>query len=260
MTSKKLLDIFEGIQSGSLSIEDAIASYATAPFQDLGFAKLDHHRLFRSGASEVIFGEGKSAEQIVVLAEALLSKNQNVLVTRIADDHARAMTEVFEDATWNPTSRTLSICREPVSPSGRVGVLSAGTADGPVADEATHCASFWGMEVLRFSDVGVAGLHRLLAILEEIRTLPVLIVVAGMDGALPSVVAGLVDMPVIAVPTSVGYGACFSGIAPLLANLNACAEGVTVVNIDNGFGAARAAHRILSQLESTKPVPSEAAT
>ena len=247
MSSKKLSQLFEAVQNGALSVDEAIAAFATSPFEDLGFARLDHHRLYRSGASEVIFGEGKSGDQLIILAEALLAKKQNVLITRIGQEHAQCVRDVFDDAVWEPQSRVLSIRREEIESCGQVGILSAGTADAPVAEEAAHCASFWGVEPVRYRDVGVAGLHRLLADLEQIRALPVLIVIAGMDGALPSVVAGLVDAPVIAVPTSVGYGTAFSGIAPLLANLNACAAGVTVVNIDNGFGAARAAHRILSK-------------
>jgi NCAIR mutase (PurE)-related protein len=245
MKEANLIRLLERVQQGDLSVQDAIASFAILPFEDLGFAKLDHHRLFRSGASEVIFGEGKSGDQLLTLAEALLAQKQNVLCTRLAPEHAGILKEKFADAKWDQLSRTLSITREPVDPCGQIGILSAGTADDPVAEEAAQCAAFWGIEVSRYRDVGVAGLHRLLAVLEEIRSLRLLIVVAGMDGALPSVVAGLVDAPVIAVPTSVGYGTCLSGIAPLLANLNACAAGVTVVNIDNGFGAARAAHRIL---------------
>lgn len=248
MNDNLLFQLFEKLHQKEISAQEAMDAYSTAPFQDLGFAKLDHHRSIRSGSPEVIFGEGKSKEQVVILADSLLSNHQNVLVTRASAEQAEHVHTQFEDAQWDDVARVISICRHPVPTVGRVGILSAGTADAPVAQEAMRCASFWGLEVTQFSDVGVAGLHRLLNQLDDLRTLPVLIVVAGMDGALPSVVAGLLPAPVIAVPTSVGYGTAFSGVAPLLSNLNACAAGVTVVNIDNGFGAARAAHRILHQM------------
>jgi hypothetical protein len=217
------------------------------PFEDLGFAKLDHHRPLRNGAPEVVFGAGKTPDQIVEIARGLLRGGHEVLVTRLSADAGRAVTEALPELLYDETARTAASRQaEPErSLDGFVGVVAAGTSDLPVAEEAAQTLQFLGHPVRRIYDVGVAGIHRLFAHRDDLRAASVLIVVAGMEGALPSVVGGLVDAPVIAVPTSIGYGASFGGLAALLAMVNSCAAGVTVVNIDNGFGAAMAAHRIV---------------
>lgn len=235
--------LLERVARGELSAEAAVDELRALPFEDLGFAKLDHHRPLRSGLPEVVFGEGKTSEQLVAIAERLRAAGHGVLITRLSAEKAAAVTASVPGLTYAPEAR---VAVHPAARRGRKGrgvifVLAAGTSDLPVAEEAALTAEFLGNRVQRLYDVGVAGIHRLFAHLGRIRSAAVLIVVAGMEGALPSVVAGLVDRPVIAVPTSVGYGASFGGLAALLAMLNSCAAGVTVVNIDNGFGAAVAA-------------------
>jgi pyridinium-3,5-biscarboxylic acid mononucleotide synthase len=246
MTEKKIRAILDLVAAGGLSAERALARLKLLPFEDLGFARLDHHRGLRRGAPEVIFGEGKSADQLAAIGKRMVAAGVNLVITRLAPDKARLLKRKLRALDYRPDARIGMIIRErPDVPShGIVMVLSAGTSDIPVAEEAALCAELFGNPVERLYDVGVAGLHRLTAHAESIQRASVLIVVAGMEGALPSVVAGLVDKPVIAVPTSVGYGASFGGIAALLGMLNSCASGVTVVNIDNGFGAAFAATMI----------------
>lgn len=212
---------------------------------DLGFARLDLSRPRRTGMGETIYCPGKTAEQLVAILRAFAEADQAVLGTRCTPDQARAVTEAGLAADYDATGRTLILGSSAAPTLGRVIVLTGGTADLPVAEEAARTATFFGAEVTRCYDVGVAGLHRLLGRLDEVRAADVIIAVAGMEGALGSVVAGLVEAPVIAVPTSVGYGAAFEGLAPLLSMLNSCAEGLAVVNIDNGFGAAVMACRIL---------------
>jgi pyridinium-3,5-biscarboxylic acid mononucleotide synthase len=243
MTEKKIREILELVAAGNLSSDTALARLKHLPFEDLGFARLDHHRGLRRGAPEVIFGEGKSADQIAAIGKRMLAAGVNLLITRLAPEKARVLKRKLRALDYRPDARIGMIIRErpAVRSHGTVTVLSAGTSDIPVAEEAALCAELFGNRVERLHDVGVAGLHRLTANAELIQRASVLIVVAGMEGALPSVVAGLVDKPVIAVPTSVGYGASFGGVAALLGMLNSCAGGVTVVNIDNGFGAAFAA-------------------
>jgi hypothetical protein len=243
MTEKKIREILELVAAGSLSSNQALARLKHLPFEDLGFARLDHHRGLRRGAPEVIFGEGKSADQIAAIGKRMLAAGVNLLITRLAPEKARVLKRKLRALDYRPDAQIGMIIRErpDVRSHGSVMVLSAGTSDIPVAEEAALCAEMFGNPVERLYDVGVAGLHRLTANAELIQRASVLIVVAGMEGALPSVVAGLVDQPVIAVPTSVGYGASFGGVAALLGMLNSCAGGVTVVNIDNGFGAAFAA-------------------
>ncbi|MCR9279497.1 MAG: nickel pincer cofactor biosynthesis protein LarB [Pseudomonadaceae bacterium] len=212
---------------------------------DLGHSTLDLDRARRNGAGEVIYAEGKTPAQVAEIFTALAERADNVLATRASIDHADAVAGVVADVEYDPSARVL--VRKTVTrdlPAGTIAVVSAGTSDASVADEAAAVASFYDNRVLRISDVGVAGLHRLLARLPELQAANVLIVVAGMEGALPSVVGGLVDRPVIAVPTSVGYGAAFGGVAALLGMLNTCASGVSVVNIDNGFGAGYLASMI----------------
>jgi len=212
---------------------------------DLGFAKLDLDRLRRRGQPEVVYGAGKSAEQLAAIFRAMAKAGQNAFATRVCAEHAAAVQQVFPDAVYNSISRTLTRDVVPLPRRrGKVAVLCAGTSDMPVAEEAAVTAERMGANVVRLFDVGVAGLHRLLSRQDQFADARALVVVAGMEGALPSVVAGLVSKPIIAVPTSIGYGASFHGIAALLAMLNSCAAGVSVVNIDNGFGAGVAAAMI----------------
>ena len=213
---------------------------------DLGFARLDLSRPRRTGMGETVYCPGKTAGQLVAILRAFAEAGQAVLGTRCTPEQARAVAEAGLAADYDAVGRTLILGAPPPAPAiGRVIVLTGGTADVPVAEEAARTAAFFGAEVARCYDVGVAGLHRLLGRLDEVRAADVIIAVAGMEGALGSVVAGLVEAPVVAVPTSVGYGAAFDGLAPLLSMLNSCAEGLAVVNIDNGFGAAVMACRIL---------------
>ncbi len=243
MTTSYLKDILVRVKEGKLSITEALESLRALPFEDLGFAKVDHHRTLRKGFPEVIFGPGKEPAQIVAIAQKLQEKGQPVLVTRLEEEVADRLSRALPGLRYFRQAR-LALLGEVPAPSSGLGtilVLAAGTADLSVAEEAALTAEVMGNPVERLYDVGVAGLHRLLENWQKLYQASVLIVVAGMEGALPSVVGGLVDRPVIAVPTSVGYGASFGGLAALLAMLNSCAPGVTVVNIDNGFGAAVAA-------------------
>jgi len=246
MTPDNLKNLLESVKLGTLAVDEAVEHLRQLPFQDLGCAQVDHHRELRQGMPEVILGEGKSVEQIARIMSAMADKGTNVLVTRLAADKWRELTDSFPAANYHGDARCLTLEQRPVEDSGRgqILVLSAGTSDIPVAAEALVTAAFLGNRVEHIYDVGVAGIHRLLARRELLCAASVIIVVAGMEGALPSVVGGLVDKPVIAVPTSIGYGASFGGIAALLGMLNSCAAGVTVVNIDNGFGAACAASLI----------------
>jgi NCAIR mutase (PurE)-related protein len=243
MDIRKLL---EGVKAGLLSVEEAETRLKTTPFDDLGYAVVDHHRRIRNGCPEVIYCAGKSIAQIEGIIENMLSHDNNILATRVAEEAAQAVLSHYPEAEWNPSARTIVIRRQPVEKThgGKILVVTAGTSDIPVADEAVVTAEFLGNEVERLCDVGVAGLHRLLSKLDTIASANVIIVIAGMEGALASVVGGLTDKPVIAVPTSVGYGASFGGVSALLSMLNSCANGVAVVNIDNGFGAAYIASSI----------------
>jgi NCAIR mutase (PurE)-related protein len=243
MTPGRLRSIFERVASGELAPDAAVDAIRHLPFEDLGFAKVDHHRALRNGIPEVIYGPGKTPEQIVAIARALLAREQNVLVTRLEASAAAPVTAGLPMLTYDAHAR-VAWWRHPdtaVTGRGTIVVAAAGTADLPVAEEAAVTAELMGNAVERVYDVGVAGIHRLFAHHDRLRQASVLVVVAGMEGALPSVVGGLVDRPLIAVPTSVGYGASFGGLAALLAMLNSCAAGITVVNIDNGFGAGVAA-------------------
>lgn len=246
MDSNELKRLLEGVSQGQISVENTLERLKHLPFEDLGFANVDHHRGLRQGYPEVIFGQGKRVDQIERIMTALLDKGNNVLVTRLSDEKAVALCKEFPKACHHQDARCITIEQRPVDDKGRgtVLVISAGTSDIPVAAEAVVTARILGNRVEQLFDVGVSGIHRLLARRELLTTATVLVVVAGMEGALPSVVGGLVDRPVIAVPTSVGYGASFGGIAALLGMLNSCASGVTVVNIDNGFGAGYAASLI----------------
>lgn len=243
MQESQIRAILEQIASGRLSSTGGLEQLRHLPYEDIGIAQVDHHRGLRQGQPEIIFGQGKTVEQIRHIMQAMADRGSNVLVTRLDADKATELLTVFPAARFQAEARCLTLETVPVKQQGRgtILVISAGTSDIPVASEAVVTARFLGNLVEQLFDVGVAGIHRLLARVELIRSATVLIVVAGMEGALPSVVGGLVDRPVIAVPTSVGYGASFGGIAALLGMLNSCASGVTVVNIDNGFGAASAA-------------------
>jgi pyridinium-3,5-biscarboxylic acid mononucleotide synthase len=231
--------------AGKVPAEEVLQALQAAPFADLGFANLDTHRSLRKGFPEVVFGAGKTPAQLVKIATRLLASENQLLVTRATEAHFKAVNRKFKSAVHHELARCLTIVKQPLRKRpGTILVLSAGTSDLPVAEEAAVTADVMGNTVKRIYDVGVAGLHRLLARVDEIRKANVLIVVAGMEGALPSVVAGLVSRPVIAVPTSVGYGAAFGGLAALCGMLTSCGSGVTVVNIDNGFGAGYAASQI----------------
>ena len=249
MTRHELRDLLDRVQTGFVTPESAheriLQFLRQAPFEDLGFARVDHHRQLRQGFPEVIFGPGKTPAQVAAIAGRIVSAGHSLVVTRTDATAHAAVTEQIPDALFNPVARTITRAAGQTSPGkGTVLVAAAGTADLPVAEEAAVCAEIMGNQVDRLYDVGVAGLHRLLAEHHRLLTARVIIVVAGMEGALPSVVGGLVAVPVVAVPTSVGYGASFGGIAALLGMLNSCASGVSVVNIDNGFGAAAIASSI----------------
>jgi NCAIR mutase (PurE)-related protein len=246
MTRERVRSLLTQVADGSVSPELALDDLSKEPFESLEFATIDHHRALRQGYPEVIYGEGKTVEQIVAIAERIAERHGSFLATRLHDDAAAALGRRFHDAQLNALGRTAHLPGPQAPPSGRgtVMIVTAGTSDLPVAEEAVVTAGALGNRVARLTDVGVAGIHRLLARKDELFEAAVVIVIAGMDGALASVIGGLVRAPVIAVPTSVGYGAAFAGLAPLLAMLNSCAAGVTVVNIDNGFGAAMAASRI----------------
>ncbi|HEX3717971.1 MAG TPA: nickel pincer cofactor biosynthesis protein LarB [Verrucomicrobiae bacterium] len=245
MTTANAIELLEKFRAGKVSLTDALAAFQAPPVADLGFAQVDTHRALRKGFAEVIYCAGKTSAQIIKIAAKILEQEERLLLTRLAPDQAASVKKKFKAAQHHESARCITIEKRPLPKRpGTVAVLAAGTSDLPVAEEACVTADIMGNTVERIYDVGVAGLHRLLNKLEMIRRANVVIVVAGMEGALPSVVAGLVSQPVIAVPTSVGYGAHFAGLAPLLGMLNSCGSGVTVVNIDNGFGAGYAASQI----------------
>ncbi|WP_102346573.1 nickel pincer cofactor biosynthesis protein LarB [Bacillus sp. Marseille-P3661] len=232
--------LLQQVAEGRLSVEDAYEQIKG--YEDLGFAKLDYQRSERKGFPEVIYGEGKTSEQIIAIFKKLINKHENVLATRIDETKGKSVQSQLPEVGYDSISRTLQYRKnESYFTERTIGILCAGTSDLPVAEEAAQTALLMGNPVKRFYDIGVAGIHRLFAQLEEIKTCSVLIVIAGMEGALPSVVGGLVQQPIIAVPTSVGYGTNFQGVSALLSMLNSCSSGITVVNIDNGFGAAYSA-------------------
>ena len=242
MNQEHIRQLLEQVATGNLEPDKALEQLRDLPFENLGFAHIDHHRALRTGFPEVIFGQGKTREQVLSIAERITEHGSQMLATRLAEDAVQALVERFPQAEHDVLARTVLV-RAPQTPprTGLVAVISAGTSDLPVAREAVVTAQAMGAHVEEIYDVGVAGLHRLLAYREQLQKARVIVVVAGMEGALASVVGGLVDIPVVAVPTSVGYGASFQGVAALLAMLNSCASGVVVVNIDNGFGAGYAA-------------------
>jgi hypothetical protein len=250
MTSNKLLqELLDRVARGDVetgeALEHLVEAFRARPFEDLGFARVDHHRAIRQGFPEVVLGLGKTPAQIAAIAKRIVSRGSTLLVTRATREASDAVREVVPDATYHPEAGMITFRQQDVAPGkGTIVIASAGTSDQPVAEEAAITAELMGNAVERIYDVGVAGLHRLLGERHRLAAARAIVVVAGMEGALPSVVAGLVSVPVIAVPTSIGYGASFGGIAALLGMLNSCASGVSVVNIDNGFGAANIASLI----------------
>jgi hypothetical protein len=255
MHEQKIRSLMQQVQTGEIDIEKAISHFKNLPYEDIGYAMVDHHRHLRTGCPETIFSQGKTIAQILGIAEKMLDQELNIMATRA--DHAiyEALKTLGKPVEFYETARIVVVrIREMERTEGTILVLSAGTSDIPIAEEAAVTAETMGNSVQRLYDVGVAGIHRLLSQKEKIDGATVLIVVAGMDGALPSVVAGLTDKPVIAVPTSVGYGASFGGLAALLTMLNSCANGVTVVNIDNGYGAGYSAS-IINRLAERNRIP-----
>ena len=246
MNADRFRGLLERVRQGELDVDEALRSLRHMPFEDLGFARVDHHRALRQGIGEVIFGQGKTPRQVADIFTALMEQGEPVLATRVATEAATQVLDEHPDAVFHEAARCLTWSDGPVPIRGQgmVLVVSAGTSDMPVTEEAVVCARHLGNEVESLYDVGVAGLHRLFHAHDRLNEAEVLIVVAGMEGALASVIGGIVPHPVIAVPTSVGYGANLGGLAALLGMLNSCASGVTVVNVDNGFGAAAAATRI----------------
>lgn len=245
MTNVEAIQLLEKFRAGGVDRGTVLRAFQAAPIADLGFAQVDTHRALRKGFPEVIYGAGKTPEQVLKIASRLARHEAGVLITRITPQHARLLRRKLKHAVYHELARCVTIARRPgPKRPGSIAVICAGTSDLPVADEAAITAEIMGNRVERISDAGVAGLHRILSKLDALQRANVLVVVAGMEGALPSVVAGLVSKPVIAVPTSVGYGASFGGVAALLGMLNSCGSGVTVVNIDNGFGAGYAASQI----------------
>jgi pyridinium-3,5-biscarboxylic acid mononucleotide synthase len=254
---ERALALLRLVAAGEVPPERALASFAVEPVESLGFATVDHHRALRQGYPEVVFGAGKAPEQALEIAARLAARGDGFLVTRADQLQRLALAQRFPTAEVNEVAQTVYLAPDHTLPSaGRILVVTAGTSDASVAEEAVVTGRALGNTVDRVTDVGVAGLHRIVAHSDALTQADVIIVVAGMDGALPSVVGGLVAVPVIAVPTSVGYGASFGGVAALLAMLNSCASGVTVVNIDNGFGAAVAASRITHRHLQSSPSPS----
>lgn len=245
MNTESLKKLLENVKSGEVGIDSALAELKKLPFEDLGFAKVDHHRKIRNGYPEVIYCQGKTLEQIKAIVQRLMEHDNNIMATRAGREVFEAIGEITEDAVYYEQARIVVIQRREVAASEKViAVVTAGTSDIPVAEEAAVTAEVMGNKVDRIYDVGVAGIHRLLANTDALMKANVLVVVAGMEGALASVVGGMVDKPVIAVPTSVGYGANFGGLSALLTMLNSCASGIGVVNIDNGFGAGYLASMI----------------
>lgn len=246
MTGKSdIKRLLEQVRDGKISPDEAMQRLSDLPFKDLGHTKVDNHRELRTGYPEVVFCEGKTSEQVRNIMEYMFTQHVNILGTRADREIYEAVREVLPQAEYNELGRTITIRQAEIQPTKTtIAVLTAGTSDMPVAEEAAVTAELFGNRVERFFDVGVAGIHRLYNSLEQIKRARVIIVIAGMEGALPSIVGGLVDKPIIAVPTSIGYGASFNGLAALLGMLTSCASGVSVVNIDNGFGAAYMASMI----------------
>lgn len=250
MTENQILELLKNVKDGNLELGQAVDQLKQLPFEDLGYAKVDHHREIRTGYPEVIFCPGKTNDQIRGIVERLLAKGTNIMASRAEKSVYKAIKDLHPNMEYYPEARTIFIQQKEIAKSkSRILVVTGGTSDIPVAEEAVVTAEKLGCTVERLYDVGVAGIHRLLANLHRLDSVQVIIAVAGMEGALPSVLGGLTDKPVIAVPTSIGYGANFGGLAALLAMLNSCASGVSVVNIDNGFGAGFMASTIIRQID-----------
>lgn len=248
MDARRLRELLEAVRTGRILLDAAIDELKKLPFRDLGYARVDHHRALRQGIAEVILGEGKTAGQVIGIARQLIEAEQNVLITRLSSEKAEEVLNALPQLSYSALSRvaTFQPMPMPVREGPPVAVVTAGTSDIPVAEEALETLRMLGIGAVRVFDVGVAGIHRVIGELDLMASAPAVIVVAGMEGALPSVIGGLVSAPIIAVPTSVGYGAAMSGFTALFGMLTGCASGITVVNIDNGFGAAMAVARILS--------------
>jgi len=253
VTKKWLEQILKKVREGQISIDQAIDELSVLPYEDLNYVKIDHHRSLRTGFPEVIFGRGKTVDQIVTIAEKIASRSDKILITRVSSEVFSTIQKILPDAVYNPLAGTITVNRSKEKGLNEgIVVVTGGTADIPVAEEAAVTAELMGNRVEKLFDVGIAGLHRLLDKLERLREANVIIAVAGMEGALAGVISGLVRSPIIAVPTSTGYGASFNGLAPLLTMLNSCAPGVAVVNIDNGFGAGYLAGLINSKIQNNK--------
>ena len=248
MDIEQLRELLENVAGSSVSVDEALEQLKTLPYEDIGCANIDQHRNLRTGRAEVIFGQGKTPGQTARIAARMKETNSRILITRTDDETYQEVLKAVPEAVFDSCSRIITIGKMPAydEQKGIIAVVTAGTSDIPVAEEAAQTAEFFGNKVDRIYDVGVAGIHRLFGRLDRIQRAGVIIVIAGMDGALASVVGGLVSVPVIAVPTSIGYGASFGGLAALLSMLNSCANGIGVVNIDNGYGAACLADRIIS--------------
>jgi hypothetical protein len=245
MTPEKLRELLDQVRAGKLPVESALERMRHLPFEDIGFAKVDHHRALRHGMPEVIFAQGKTPQQVVAIAACLIKNSKNLLITRADRTMAALVKKQIRKTEYFPLSRAIRVWGDrTIRGKGKIAVVCAGTSDIPVAEEAQVTAEVMGNEVVAIHDIGVAGIHRLMSNRQRLVEARVVVVVAGMEGALPSVVGGLVSCPVIAVPTSVGYGASFNGLAALLAMLNSCSSNVTVENIDNGFGAGYVASLI----------------
>ncbi len=255
MDAARLRELLEAVKGGSLEIESALGKLATLPFSDLGYARIDHHRALRHGIAEVVLAEGKTPEQVVGIVQRIVEAGDNVLVTRLAGRSAELLQAALPGLSYSVLGRTGKFIQRPIPQRSiaPVAIVTAGTSDLPVAEEAYETLTLFGIPAQRYIDVGVAGIHRLLGHVEALSQAPAVIVVAGMEGALPSVVGGLIGAPIVAVPTSVGYGSALGGFTALFAMLTSCASGITVVNIDNGFGAAMAVGRLLftQQKQST---------
>jgi NCAIR mutase (PurE)-related protein len=248
MDAERLRELLESVKGGSTSIESALGTLATLPFSDLGYARIDHHRALRHGIAEVVLAEGKAPEHVIGIVQRLIDAGDNVLVTRLTGRNADQLREAMPNLSYSVLGRTASFVQRPISERAcaPVAIVTAGTSDIPVAEEAFETLRMFGIPAQRFFDVGVAGIHRLLGHLEALSAAPAVIVVAGMEGALPSVVGGLIGAPIVAVPTSVGYGTALAGFTAMFGMLTSCASGITVVNIDNGFGAAMAVGRMIA--------------
>jgi NCAIR mutase (PurE)-related protein len=242
------------VKGGSTSIESALGKLATLPFSDLGYARIDHHRALRHGIAEVVLAEGKAPEHVIGIVQRLIEAGDNVLVTRLAGRNADLLQQALPNLSYCSLARTASLVQRPISERSSlpVAIVTAGTSDIPVAEEAFETLRMFGIPAQRFFDVGVAGIHRLMGHLEALSAAPAAIVVAGMEGALPSVVGGLIGAPIVAVPTSIGYGTALAGFTAMFGMLTSCASGITVVNIDNGFGAAMAVGRMIATQNKTQ--------